>query len=133
MKQTNRKRGFSLVELMIVVAVVAILVALALPSYSRYVRKANRGEAQSLLLNWANNQEIWRANDSDYASATSPVEIPAPTHDLYGFRITNRTATTYTLTATPSTTDQLKDVERGEPCTALTLDQSNAKAPAECW
>ena len=79
MQKHLNKRGFTLVELMIVVAVVAILVALALPSYSRYVRKANRGEAQQLLMNWANNQEIWRANDSDYASdVTVPQLVPPP-------------------------------------------------------
>ena len=77
MKRRLKLRGFTLIELMIVVAIVALLVALALPSYSRYVRKANRGEAQQLLLNWANNQEIWRANDTDYAELD---ELPAPTH-----------------------------------------------------
>jgi len=131
MKHTNRKWGFSLVELMIVVAIVAILVALALPSYTRYVRKANRGEAQSLLLNWANNQEIWRANDVDYAADT---EISVPTHDKYTFRIDDRAATTYTLVATATAgTDQVNDTERGNPCTPMTLDQSNAKTHADCW
>jgi len=130
MKQMTGKKGFTLVELMIVVAIVAILVALALPSYSRYVRKANRGEAQQLLLNWANNQEIWRANDSEYATTG---ELALPTHDKYTFTLPTRTATTYILTATPSTTDQLKDKEHGTPCTALNLDQSNAKTPPVCW
>lgn len=131
MKHTKRKRGFSLVELMIVVAIVAILVALALPSYSRYVRKANRGEAQSLLLNWANNQEIWRANDVDYATTG---EITAPTHDKYDFAIADRGATTYTLSATAKAgIDQVNDTERGNSCTPMTLDQSNTKTHADCW
>lgn len=130
MKRKFKLRGFTLVELMIVVAIVAILVALALPSYGRYVRKANRGEAQQLLLNWANNQEIWRANDTDYATLA---QIPAPTHAKYTFTLPTRTATTYTLTATASTADQLKDEERGNSCSPLTLDQSNTKAPADCW
>ncbi len=130
MRRKTKFRGFSLVELMIVVAIVAILVALALPSYTRYVRKANRGEAQQLLLNWANNQEIWRANDTDYATTG---EIPVPTHTKYTFTLPTRTATTYTLTATASTADQLKDEEQGATCSPLTLDQSNAKTPAACW
>ena len=131
MKQMTGKKGFTLVELMIVVAIVAILIALALPSYTRYVRKANRGEAQQLLMNWANNQEIWRANDSNYASDT---EIVPPTHGNYDFSLTNDTATTYTLTATAKAgTDQVNDTERGNPCTPLTLDQSNAKTHPDCW
>ena len=129
MKPKARKKGFSLVELMIVIAIVALLVALAMPSYSRYVRKANRGEAQQLLLNWANNQEIWRANDTDYATTD---ELALPTHDKYTFSLPTRTATTYVLRATAKD-DQAKDEERGASCEVLELDQSNAKTHANCW
>lgn len=122
-------KGFSLIELMIVIAIVAILVALALPGYQKWVRKANRTEAQQLLLNWANNQEVWRANDSDYATAT---EIPVPTHAKYTFTLTARSATVYTLTATASG-DQLNDKEGGTTCSPLTMNQANAKTPAACW
>lgn len=130
MKYINNSRGFTLVEVMIVVAIVAILVALALPSYTAYVRKANRGEAQQLLLNWANNQEIWRANDSDYAT---DAELAVPTHAKYTFAVSNLSATTYTLTATASTTDQQKDKDKGTSCTPMSITQANAKSPAACW
>lgn len=129
MKHTDDTKGFSLVELMIVVAVIAILIALALPSYTSYIRKANRGEAQQLLLNWANNQEIWRANDVDYADTT---QIPLPAHANYTFSLANQTTTTYTLRAT-AINDQLKDKERGATCSPMRLTQANAKFPAECW
>ncbi len=129
MKHKFNGNGFSLIELMIVVVIIAILVALALPSYTRYVLKANRGEGQQVLLNWANNQEIWRANDADYALIT---EIPLPTHDNYTFSLSNRGANTYTLTAT-ATGDQAQDIDKGVACTPLTLNQSNAKTPTACW
>ena len=140
MKQKNDTKGFSLVELMIVVAIVAILVALALPSYGRYVRKANRGEAQQLLLNWANNQEIWRASQTKYAEIEAvpqvpPLGFPAPSHTKYTFSLGTPnppTASEYLLIATPIG-DQAKDEERSEPCDPLMLDQSNAKTPLECW
>ena len=127
--KTNRK-GFTLVELMIVIAVVAILVALAIPSYTQYIRKANRGEAQQLLMNWANNQEIWRAAHTEYAIADSDplIGFEAPTHDKYAFDVANTSATTFTLTATPNG-DQAKDKDRGQDCDPLTLDQSNTKGP----
>ena len=74
--------GFSLIELMIVIVVVAVLVALAIPSYKQFVRKSNRGEAQQLLMNWANLQEIWRSNHTLYAkeatTLTPPDGIPIP-------------------------------------------------------
>jgi type IV pilus assembly protein PilE len=129
MKTISGKMGFSLMELMIVLAIVAILVALAIPSYTDYVLKANRGEAQQLLLNWANNQEIWRANDTDYATTG---EIAAPTHGKFNFTITNRTATTYTLNATAQGS-QANDKQRGTTCSPLTINQSNTKTPADCW
>ena len=129
MKFKIKGKGFTLIELMIVVAIVALLVALALPSYSRYVQKANRGEAQALLLNWANNQEVWRANDTDYATI---VQLVPPTHDKYNFTLPVRTTTTYTLTAT-ATGNQAQDKDKGSVCTVLTLDQSNGKGPANCW
>lgn len=131
MKHIAGRKGFSIVELMIVVAVVAILVALALPSYSAYIRKANRAEAQQLLLNWSNNQELWRATHTTYAGDG---DITPPTHDKYNFAASNNTATTFTLTATPKAgTDQVNDEQYGEPCNALTLNQSSAKGPAKCW
>jgi len=124
-------RGFTLIELMVVVAIVAILVALAMPAYTRYVLKAKRGEAQQLLMNWANNQEVWRSTDSDYATDT---EILPPTHEVYTFTISNRAANSYTLTATAKTgTTQVDDKEGTTSCTPLSIDQSNNKTPAACW
>ena len=129
MKHKTSKKGFTLVELMVVVAIVAILVALALPSYTRYVRKANRGEAQQLLVNWSNNQEIWRASHTTYASNAN---IAAPTHDKYDFSVANISATTFTITADPKG-DQVKDKQLTVDCDPLTLDQSNTKTPTVCW
>jgi len=129
MKHQTSKNGFTLIELMVVIGIVAILVALAMPSYTNYVRKANRGEAQQLLLNWANNQEIWRASNTTYADED---DIAVPSHDKYTFTVTGETAIAFTLTADP-TGDQANDKEQGVDCDPLTLDQSNAKTPPECW
>lgn len=130
MKTNIYSKGFTLIELMIVIAVVAILVALALPSYTQYVRKANRGEAQQLLLNWANNQELWRAAHTTYADASTALGVP--THEKYTFTVTGTSATAYLLTAT-AIGDQAADKDKGTSCTALTMNQSNTKTPADCW
>ena len=130
MKLHIKWKGFSLIELMIVIAIVAILVALAVPSYTHYVRKANRSEAQELLLNWSNNQEIWRAAHTTYADGTTALGVPA--HDKYTFTVSGVSATTYLLTAT-ATGDQAADMDKGSSCTVLTLNQSNTKTHANCW
>jgi type IV pilus assembly protein PilE len=124
------KKGFSLIELMIVITIVALLVGLALPSYKHYVRKANRGEAQELLLNWANNQEIWRAAHTTYADGASALGVPS--HGKYTFTVSGTSGTAYLLTAT-ATGDQAYDEDKGTSCTALTLNQSSTKTPADCW
>jgi type IV pilus assembly protein PilE len=136
MNTANRKRnsGFTIIELMIVLVIVAILLAIAYPSYVNYVRKANRGEAQQILLNWSINQEIWRSNNTSYATAAG---IPLPTHDKFTFTIDNVSATTYLLQARADG-DQAKDKARdGTPCGAtgslMTIDQNGVKSPAGCW
>jgi len=134
MKVTNGRNGFTLIELMIVIAIVAILVALALPSYTSYVRKAKRGEAEQTLMNWANLQEIWRANNPTYADED---DIAVPTHDYYTFSVSGTSASAYLLTAV-ATGDQVNDKDRSKDCSTLTLDQSGAKTPiisgvTYCW
>ena len=128
--------GFTLIELMITIGIVALLVALAAPGYQAFVRKANRGEAQQLLMNWANLQEIWRSNNPNYAEdLAAPNGIPLPTHDKYNFTLGTPdppTATEYTLTAT-ATGNQALDKQGGVTCTPMTLDQANTKDPPECW
>ena len=130
MNTNTKRKGFTLIELMVVVAIVAILVALALPNYTRYVLKANRGEAQELLLNWSNNQEIWRAAHTTYADGTTALGVP--TSDKYTFTVTGVSATTYLLTAT-ATGRQAADSDKGASCTVLTRNQSNTKTHADCW
>lgn len=129
----NRARGLTMIELMIVLVVIAVLVALAYPSYIDYVRKARRGEAQQLLLNWAINQEIFRSNNASYA-ADSNVNLPKPAHDYYAFSTpTVPTASAYTLRALASG-DQANDKTRdGTPCTTLEINQAGAKTPPACW
>lgn len=124
-------KGFTIIELMIVLIIVAILLALAYPSYIQYVRKATRGEAQQLLMNWSVNQEIWRSNNPQYATIA---QMPAPGHDNYDFTISDRTAATYTLTATAKSGDDQENdkAKNGTICT-LTLNQNGVKTPPECW
>ena len=127
----KQHQGFNLIEMVIVVAILAILVTLAVPSYQNWVRKANRGEAQALLLNWANNQEIWRNNNVAYAGQG---DITPPTHERYDFAV-EATTNGFTLRAVARALGgQDQDKERGTPCNILTLDQVGGKGDnAVCW
>ena len=135
-KLGSKKSGFTIIELMIVIIIVAILVALAYPSYIKYARKAKRGDAQQLLMNWSINQEIWRSHNTSYASAsdiTPPCRGDGADCDYYFEDPSDLTATTFTLTAT-ALGDQVKDkAKNGAECTALTLNQNGVKQPAGCW
>jgi len=125
----KRLKGFTIIELMLVLVIVAVLVAIAYPSYTQYARKAKRGDAQQLLMNWAINQEIWRSNNPQYDDGTN---LPPPDADSYTLTVSDTSSTDYLLTATPSG-DQLKDQSRGVECNPLTLDQNGVKLPAACW
>ncbi len=96
--QRNKFKGFTIIELMIVVMIVAILLAIAYPSYVQYVRKANRGEAQQLLMNWSINQEIWRSNN--HLSTPLLTSWLRRTNDHYDFSIAAQVSHAYTLQAT---------------------------------
>ena len=128
----NRTTGYTVIELMIVLIIIALLVALAYPSYIDYVRKSRRGEAQQLLLNWAINQEIYRSNNPEYADSG---ELAVPTHDHYVFTtVGTPNATTYALQAAAQD-DQANDETRaGVSCATLTLNQAGTKgSDATCW
>jgi len=134
----NRLKGFTVIELMIVLMIVAILVALAYPSYVQYARKAKRGEAQQLLMNWAINQEIWRSNHTTYNNT----DELRPTHEVYAFEITlpeGQEGSAYILSATASG-DQTNDTARnGTSCAVLNLRSDgrkysdNDETKFSCW
>ena len=109
----TKLRGFTLIELMIAVAIVGILAAIAIPSYFEYIEKGKRAEAQGALVTFANAMEQWRLQNGSYCGAAvagcvkgSPtifstiVPISGGT-TTYNLTINAVTATTYTLRATP--------------------------------
>jgi type IV pilus assembly protein PilE len=127
----KKRVGYTLIELMIVLAVLAILIAIAVPSYTDYVRKANRGEAQAELLDWANRQEIYRAGNPTYGGSGV---VGKPTHPRYNFPDATVGANTFTLSAVATTVGkQNTDNERGTLCETLTINQAGVKTPPACW
>lgn len=85
----GQRRGFTLVELMIAVAVVGILMAIAYPSFMEQVRKSRRAEAFTSLAYLQQAQERWRGNHSDYGALADLPGVSASTpNGYYGIEVT---------------------------------------------
>lgn len=130
----ERARGFTLIELMIVVAVVAVLAAIALPSYQDSIRKSRRSEAMADLANAAQLAERFRTVNNTYTGAPGmPAQSPATGTAYYTIVYANTGTNTFTLTATPLATGG----QNRDRCGTLTINQSGAKfhstgTDAEC-
>ena len=135
MHNTARARGFTLIEVVITVAIVAILVAVALPSYRDHIRKSRRAEAQAYLMAVASRQQQFLLDTRAYAPDLATVGIAAPAnvvavYDLAVVAVAGPPPT-FRLTATPkAASDQVN-----ERCGWLAIDQTGAKTAAvsACW
>lgn len=124
--ERSPQAGFSLIELMIVCAVIAVLAAIAMPRYQMHVVKARRMAAITCLMDQAQVQERWRTGTFSYVGAPA-----APcTGDARGYRIdVLGTRTGYQINATPE--PGLGD----SACGVLGLDHTGARSPTDpqCW
>lgn len=134
----RRALGFSLIELMIAVAIAGIIAAIAYPAYMSSIRKSNRTEAKTELMDIVQRLQrcyttYGKFNDVDKCSVYKDLDdggILSRGKNFYQITISNASATTYTLTATAVSEPQLSD----SGCTVLTVDETGITTPAaNCW
>ncbi|AHV36600.1 TPA: type IV pilin protein [Aeromonas dhakensis] len=125
-----KQSGITLLELLVAVAIVAIIASIAYPSFSDGLRKSRRAEAFKGLLSMQLKQEEFRVSNTSYG--TTPSQVGNPTSSYYDFTISGATATTYTLIAT-SKGAQVGDKSGSTACDTLTLNKADIKTPAACW
>lgn len=130
----RRSGGFSLIELMIVVAVIGILASIAYPSYIDYVRRAGRSDAKAILVETAQYLERYYSTNNTYVGA-SVISAVSPKNSSGGGKLydisfaSGPAATAYTLQAVPAGT------QAADSCGTLTLTATGVRTPstAGCW
>jgi type IV pilus assembly protein PilE len=124
------RKGLTLIELLIVIVIVGILAAIAIPMYTGYMQRARRADAKTALEQLRAAQEMRRAERGSYETDIVALRTtwggPAATVGDYNITMPGPTATTYTGTATPFTPRQTSDG-------ALTIDQDGLKLPVDKW
>ena len=129
----RRMRGFTLVEIMIVVAIIGVLAAIAFPSYQNHIRKANRANAQAFMAEVVQKQQIYLSTARSFAATLDELQL-VPSVDVSKY---------YTFTLTPiagppigfslSAAPKAGTIQQHSTEPTLTIDDKGTKTPSDKW
>jgi type IV pilus assembly protein PilE len=148
-KLTYKNKGFTLIELMIVIAIIGIIAAIAIPAYGDYIKRARRNEAKALIMEMAQWMERKYSSDNCYSAMVSGAcstgaptlpytQSPKQGDSMYTITVAMGAAspqTTYILTATPTAGSPMDNDE----CSLFTLSQDGRRSGqsptlySKCW
>ena len=148
MKRPVLQRGVTLMELLIVVAIISVIASVAYPSYTQFIVRSKRTAATGMLMQVADRQQQYFMDNKRYAASLTDLGFDAdsvmvddegqvvPVGDddrVYSIEISASNFVTYELAATP----QLKQAEKDTKCGKLTLDQTGKRGQSgsgdSCW
>lgn len=132
----KRNSGFTLVELMIAVAIIGILASIVYPAYQQYIRQTYRTDAYASLGRMAELQEQFYNINKTYAVQADIAQVggAATQEGYYTLTIPVATASGYTLVATAVPgTPVATDTEGAVSCSVLTFTSAQQMLPKECW
>lgn len=131
----RKNNGFTLIELMIVIALIIIMAVVAVAYYSSFMRKSRRADGVNAIMTISLAQERYRSNNSTYGTLAQLGLSSTSPQGYYTMAITTNTATAYTITATGTGT-QTSDAEGSTACNVLTLTvtaSATTQSPSACW
>ena len=144
----EKTRGFSLIEVLVAMTIIAILAAIAYPSYTNYVTRTKRNGAKSFLVRVADRQEQFFLDNKRYAPNLSGLglaadvvgvsengdELPAGDADrVYLVTLANTSATTYTVAAVPQLAQAKYDTECGTLSLTHAGQRNQSGTGTNCW
>lgn len=128
-----RARGFTLIELVVTVAIAALLAALAYPSFVSQMRKSRRVDAREALAQVQAAQEDWRGTNTTYAASVAALSLSATSpQGNYSLSVSGASATGYTATAT-AIGKQAGDTECATISVTLASGQTTYAPSNKCW
>lgn len=124
-------QGYTLIELMIAVALVGLLVSLAYPAYTAHLQQARRAEAQQVLMDIAARQQQRLLDSRGYASTLGDTgaSVPPSAAGAYQFTVTPGAGAVPGFVASAIPQGQ----QATDRCGTLAINQANIRLPAQCW